>query len=78
MPADQSKSILEEELKFFAEHKADLLKNHEGKFALIKGDKLIGAYTTEAEAYSDGLKRLGNVPFLIKLAVAKDEPIWMQ
>lgn len=64
---------LEQELKYFESNKAELLKHHEGKFALIKGDKLINTYTKEEEAYEEGVKRFGTEPFLIK-RVSKEDP----
>lgn len=66
---------LEIELGFYNEQKAELLKHYEGQFALIKGKELIGTYTTWGEAFNDGVKRLGNVPFLIKQVQEKDEVV---
>ena len=64
---------LQTELAFYKDQKTELLKHHEGQFALIKDKKLIGTYTTWEEAFKDGVKRLGNVPFLIRLVQEKDE-----
>ncbi|MBI4602457.1 MAG: hypothetical protein HY721_10910 [Planctomycetes bacterium] len=72
MPATQP-SPLERELELFQRSKEELLKHHEGSFVLIKDDALIGAFTTEAEAYQAGIERFGNVPFLIKLATREEE-----
>ena len=57
---------LQEELKYFSSIKKELLKSSPGKYALIKGEKLLGTFDTESEAYSKGIELLGNVPFLIK------------
>ena len=57
---------LETERKYYQERKAELLKYYEGQVALIKGEKLIGTYTTPEEAFSAGIEQLGNVSFLIK------------
>ncbi len=62
---------LEKELVFFRSQKEDLISHHEGQFVLIKGESLLGSFTTEAEAYGAGLIQLGNQPFLIK-QVKKD------
>lgn len=62
----QTPTILEEELKCFHESKAELMKHHEGQFALIKGSKLLGTYTTIEQAFDAGVKELGNQAFLIK------------
>jgi len=65
---------LREELAFYETMKAQWLLAHEGKFVLIKGKELLGFFDTQEQAYSEGLKRLGNTPFLIK-QVVKEEPI---
>ncbi len=65
---------LEQELEYFEKQKEELLKHHEGHFALIKGEKLVGTFTTEQEAYEAGVGRFGTEPFLIK-RVVKDEDV---
>jgi len=66
---------LEHELEFFNSHKKELLKHYEGQFALIKGHKLSGTYTTWEEAFDAGVKQFGNVPFLIKRVQEKEEVV---
>jgi len=65
---------LERELEYFNTRREELISHYEGQFVLIKGDSLLGSFTTEAEAYEEGLKQLGNQPFLIK-QVTKEEEI---
>lgn len=64
---------LETEIAYFNSHKDEFLKAYSGQFLLIKGEELLGAFTTAAQAYEAGVKRFGNQPCLIKRAVA-DEP----
>ena len=59
-------TVLSEELKYYEDHKQELLEHHDGQFVLIRHDELAGAFTTEAEAYEAGLNRFGNKPFLIR------------
>lgn len=66
--------MFEKELEYYRENKDTLLQHNENQFVVIKDDKLIGAFTTEQEAYEAGLKELGNVSFLIK-RVTKEEEI---
>ncbi len=66
---------LEEELEFFEANKIDFLQHYKGQFALIKGKELIGTYTTWSEAFEDGIKKLGNVSFLIKQVLDKEETV---
>jgi hypothetical protein len=65
--------VLETEVEFYNSQKKDWLRHYEGKFALIKGRELLGTYTTWQEAFSDGVQKLGNVPFLIRQVQEKDE-----
>ena len=57
---------LEQEIRFFEEQKPELLKHHEGKFALVVGKSLLGIFDSHEEAYKAGLARVGNRPMLIK------------
>ena len=66
---------LEKELEYFQTHRDELLEHHLGSYALIADGRLVGTFTTEAEAYEAGLRRLGNRPFLIKLVSAEDEVV---
>jgi hypothetical protein len=66
---------LERELATFEKLKADLLKNHAGKFALIKGDELIEAFDTPDNAYQMGISKFGREPFLVK-RVSETEDVY--
>jgi hypothetical protein len=63
---------LERELAYFNQNRDELLKKHPDQYLLIMGEELVGAFTTEAQAYEAGLAKYGNQPFLIKRAA--DEP----
>lgn len=67
--------MLEKELEYFRQHKEELLKQYQGRFLVIKDNRLVGAYQNEQEAYDAGLKALGNTAFLIKRAVAEEEVV---
>jgi hypothetical protein len=64
---------LDQELAHYEKMKAELLKNHEGKFALIKGDEFIGAFDTPDNAYAEGVKRYGRESFLVKRITENEE-----
>lgn len=63
---------LQEERAFFDANLDLLLKEHRGKFALIKGSELIGTFDTDENAYIEGVARFGNVPFLIRRIEEKE------
>ena len=66
---------LDEELRAFEDRKPDLLKNHAGKFALIKGSEFLGAFDTPQNAYEEVVLRFGNTGFLVK-RVSETEEIY--
>jgi hypothetical protein len=62
-------SPLAAELAFFEEQKSELLAHNKGQFALIKGGKLHGTFTTFEEAYKEGVRLFGNSPMLVRQVV---------
>jgi len=67
--------VLQTELNYFNKQRQEWLNTYENQYALVKGEELIGTYTTEAEAYKAGLEKVGNQPFLIKQVVKEDKEI---
>lgn len=65
---------LDEEIHTFTAHRAELLAQHKGAVALVKGAEVIGIFPDEESAYEEGLKRFGNVPFLVQ-PITEDELI---
>jgi hypothetical protein len=66
---------LQTELHYFNEHRSELLEQAFGKFALIKGNSLIGIFDSEASAIRNGYQTLGNVPFLVRQITEVDIPL---
>ena len=64
---------LETELRYFEAKKEELLRHHEGKYALVVGEELLGVFDSREEAYKFGIEKRGNVPMLIK-QIIRDEP----
>lgn len=58
--------LLEQEINYFEEHLGELLEHHEGQFALVKRDRLVGTYSTFKEAYEAGVQEFGIEAFLVK------------
>ena len=56
---------LEREFQTFEARKSELVKDHAGKFVLIKNDDIIGIFDDELEAIKQGADRFGQVPFLV-------------
>jgi hypothetical protein len=58
--------MLEAEQAYYEQHKDELLAHHAGSYVVIHSDELLGAFTSEAEAYEAALNRYGNQPVLIR------------
>jgi hypothetical protein len=65
--------MFEEEMKYYNEHRAELLSKYELKYLLIKGSVVAGGFDNSEEAYRDGLRRFGNTSFLIKLVLREEQ-----
>lgn len=63
---------LDIEVKYFEEHREELLKLALGKFALIKGTECIGMFDTVDNAYEEGARRFAGEPFLIQQILPED------
>ena len=63
--------VLQAELDAFTSALPNLLILAEGKWVLMKGDRLINVFDGEMEAIAEGYKVFGNVPFLVKKIEAK-------
>ena len=64
---------LEREIEYFKSQKEEWLRYYKGQIVLIKGEELVGTFTTQHEAFVAGVKRFGNVPFLIQAVLEQDE-----
>ena len=76
MSTNQEKP-LSSEYQYYLKTKPELLKQYKGKFALIKGEKLVGTFDTDADAYKAGLLEFGNIPFLIIQILEDGERTWI-
>jgi len=57
---------LNKELETFAKMRDKLLADHEGKWALISGDRLIDTFTSHDDALKRGYEECGEKSFLLK------------
>jgi hypothetical protein len=64
---------LEAEIQYFEKNKTKLLAEHEGKFVVIYGDHLLGAYDTVENAYNAGIQAFGDQQFLVRKATASEQ-----
>ncbi len=64
----------EAENKTYADAKDKLVAEAEGQFVVVKGENILGPYSTYGAAYEQGLKMFGKPPFLVK-QVLREEPV---
>jgi hypothetical protein len=64
---------LAEEQAFYSESQAALLRDHQGKWALIVGRKLLGVFDSPDTGYAEGLRIAGNVPMLV-IQILPEQP----
>lgn len=66
--------LLDTELKTYDQHREHLLGTAEGKFVLIRNDRVVGVYDSKMDAIAEGYRQFGNVPFLVKQVVKVETP----
>ncbi len=57
---------LDSEIKTFEAQKSELELHHNGKYVVIKGDKVVGVWDSMDNAASEAVRRFGRGPFLIR------------
>lgn len=57
---------LQKEFQFFLSHKDDLVEKYAGKFVVIAGEIVLGAYDSELEAVRETSKTLRMGTFLVQ------------
>lgn len=72
-----STNLLSDEYKYYQTIKLKLLEESEGKYALIKGQELLGLFDTDMDAYQVGVSKFGKAPFLIIKVANEEESYWI-
>ncbi|MBI5729561.1 MAG: hypothetical protein HY963_00335 [Ignavibacteriales bacterium] len=63
---------LEKEFNYYLEHQLELLKKYEGKYLIIKDQKVVEFYNTEIEAYTKAKEKYELGTFLIQQCLPGD------
>jgi hypothetical protein len=58
--------VLDTERQYFDQHKTELMAQFRGRFVVIKGEEVIGAYDTMGDALREGARRFGLDSFLAR------------
>jgi hypothetical protein len=72
-PGDAALADLAEEMITYRDNLPRLLAEHRGQFVLVKGAEIAGTFGDRSEATSEGYRRFGIVPFLVR-QITPDEP----
>lgn len=59
-------ALLERECAFYAAHEAEWATTHPGRFAVVKGERLLGAFDSMEEALAAGAAAFGPESFLVR------------
>lgn len=69
---------LAKEFALYEKHKQEFLSEGEGKYVVIKGDKIRKYFGSEEDALNDGYQNFGaKEPFLVKKVVAVEGVYYM-
>ena len=69
--------MLENQSKFFDEHKAEWLEKHRDRVVLIKGRELVGFFDNERDAVVEGARRFGLQSFMAKRVQESEEEVFI-
>lgn len=58
--------MLEKEFEYYLKHQQKLVKKYNGRFIVIKGEKIIGDYESHSQAYTQAAKENEVGTFLIQ------------
>lgn len=64
---------LEKEFQYYIDHQDELVEKYGGKFVVIKGDEVLGAYDSEIEAIEETTKEHELGTFLVQKCEAGEE-----
>jgi len=69
--------MLDKERKYFEAHRGEWLKQHLGKFALVKGEELLGVFDTQQKALIEGARRFGIDGFLVRQVEESEQVVYI-
>ena len=65
--------MLDKEFKYFVDNQKELVKKYNGRYIVIKGEKVIGDYASEIDAYTQTQKAHELGTFLIQLCTPGED-----
>ena len=77
LPLGWETGPLAEELRTYLAQRNTLLEQFPGKFALVKGSKIVGLYDRKEEAYNEGYEQFHRAAFLVKQVQEQDKTFYV-
>lgn len=68
-------ALLEVEREFYAAHEAEWASAHPGRFVVVKGERLLGAFDSMEQALAAGAASFGSDSFLVRKLGEKQEEV---
>jgi hypothetical protein len=68
---------LERELETYRNNLPELKADHEGRFALIRGDQVVDVFSSYDDALKAGYEKFGLKPFLVKKIQAVEQALFI-
>ena len=68
--------VLAKEKAYMREHQEELAEKHPGKYLVIQGETVHGAYETYDEAVNEGVAQLGVGPFLVRSVYQLEDEVF--
>jgi hypothetical protein len=65
--------MLEKEFKYYLDHQEELIKKYNDQYIVIVGDKVIGSYDTQRQAYDETIREHEEGTFLIQYCSPGEE-----
>ena len=66
-------NILTQEFQYYLDHQEDLLPKYNGKYVVIVGNQVVGAYDDRTDAYYSSLQQYTPGTFMIQLCTPGEE-----
>jgi hypothetical protein len=65
--------MLEKEFKYYLDHQEELIKKYNDQYIVIVGDKVVGSYDTQRQAYDETIREYEEGTFLIQYCSPGEE-----
>lgn len=73
----KTESPLEKEMKWFEKNRKSLTEKHDGKYAVVFGEELVGVFDDFSEAFATGSEKVGSPNILVKMIVDRDPIVYI-